>query len=241
MDDRQKKLVESNIGLVYHIVNKKFNYKSSHYDFEDLVSIGTIGLIKAALTFVEDKGSKFATYSGRCIENEIRMFIRKNARDSLSVSLDIPIPGLKDDSIEYAIIEVVSDKNVNIEEAYENAMYLNFVIDIILNCFSRRDRNIMLYNIAGCSQLKISQFLNISQSYVSRLIKNISNKLLDQVSKDTPFKKRYLFETTGTTFKVFYSLCGEKRLIFQGLKCRETFVLLVDALNKFEDQFIDCN
>lgn len=239
MNERQKKLVEENTGLVYYIVNQRFNFKASYYDFDDLASIGTLGLVKAARTFDESRGKKFATYAGRCIENEIKMFLKKNKHDVLFISLDESIPGLKSDSAEHSIIELIADESVQIEKDYENALYLKFIMEIILNRFSQKDRDILLYKIAGYSQLEIANIINISQSYVSRLASKLFKKLVTLASDDVKFQKKYFFEQTSIAFQVFYSLDGEKRLIFQGPKCRESFSLLADAIKAFEGEVTD--
>jgi len=173
-------LIERNLRLVAHIV-KKFNRP----DTEDLISIGTIGLIKGISSFKPDKGTKLATYTSRCIENEIRMFLRSTKKSNGDWSIQDPIgtdregnsitleDKLADDAC--GLFDTVSLK-MQVEQLYEAMQQLD-----------ERERDIILqrYGLAGgkeTTQREIGKTMNISRSYVSRIEKKALDKLQKQLS-----------------------------------------------------------
>lgn len=173
-ENAKKKLIEHNLRLVVYIARK---FESTSVGIEDLVSIGTIGLIKAINTFRADKQIKLATYASRCIENEILMFLRKNSGQKTELSLDEPL-NVDYDGNELLLSDVLGTENdyvyKSIEESEEKKM-----IDRALSSLNERDRCIieLRYGINRngneLTQKEVADILGISQSYISRLEKKI--------------------------------------------------------------------
>ena len=160
-DSARAKLVEHNLRLVVYIAKKFENVES---DIEDLISIGTIGLIKAVNTYRSDKNIKLATYASRCIENEILMYIRKNAGKKCEVSIDEPLSNDFDGN-ELLLSDVLGSDEEQIYrdiEAYEEKK----TIREALQNLSKRERKIII----------------ISQSYISRLEKKIISRLKSEIA-----------------------------------------------------------
>lgn len=170
----KKMLIEHNLRLVVYIARK---FESTSVGIEDLVSIGTIGLIKAINTFRSDKQIKLATYASRCIENEILMFLRKSNGQRTELSLDEPL-NVDYDGNELLLSDVLGTENdyvyKSIEESEEKKM-----IKRALSTLSDRDRHIieLRYGINRngneLTQKEVADILGISQSYISRLEKKI--------------------------------------------------------------------
>ena len=171
-------LIEHNLRLVAHII-KKYNEKSDNLD--DLISIGTIGLIKGVDSFSKSNGAKLTTYCARCIENEILMYYRNNKKNSKNISLDESI-GFDKEGNEINIGDIIKTpepdfiEDINIRD---NIIKLNKYIDIL----TPREKNIIikrygLYNEKEVTQKEIAKELNISRSYVSRIEKRALTKLL---------------------------------------------------------------
>ena len=180
-EEAKRMLIEHNLRLVVYIAKR---FENTGVGIEDLVSIGTIGLIKAINTFKADKNIKLATYASRCIENEILMYIRKNAPTRAEISIDEPlntdwdgnelllsdILGSEDDSISYEI------------EVMEERMAIRRAVAQL----SRREREIieLRYGMGGrreLTQKEVADRLGISQSYISRLEKKIIAKLKSEI------------------------------------------------------------
>lgn len=174
-------LIEHNLRLVVYIA-KKFENTGVH--IEDLISIGTIGLIKAVNTFRPEKNIKLATYASRCIENEILMYLRKNSNARLEVSLEEPL-NIDWDGNELLLSDILgSDGDAvvkDIEAEVEHDALRNAVMGL-----SEREREIMIlrFGLNGnreYTQKEVADILNISQSYISRLEKKILGKLKKQL------------------------------------------------------------
>ena len=167
----RKKLVERNLRLVAHVVKK---YYSIGCDEDDLISIGSIGLIKAVSTFDGTKGSKFATYAARCIENEILMYFRNKKKSAQDVYISDPIDTDKNGNA-LTLMDVVADDEC-IYEKIENGMMLEKLREFVDKELEGRERNviIMRYGLDGrkpLAQRQTAQRLGISRSYVSRIEK----------------------------------------------------------------------
>jgi RNA polymerase sporulation-specific sigma factor len=177
-------LIERNLRLVAHVAKKYTGYGE---DLEDLISIGTIGLIKAVNTYKPDKGSRLATYAARCIDNELLMLFRSKKRMGREVSLYEPI-GTDKEGNEISIIDICEQEGNDIIEdmdVFDKISYIVFLIDERLD---EREREIirMRYGIHGnvfvgdeITQKDIGKKLGISRSYVSRIEKKALEKLRD--------------------------------------------------------------
>jgi len=171
-------LVERNLRLVAHIV-KKFSYQGN--DVDDLISIGTVGLIKGIDSFNTSKGVRLATYVSRCIENEILMLIRNNKKTKGDVSLQDPI-GTDKDGNEISLIDVLSSDEDSIIDIVERKVQLKQIYNKINIGLNDREKTIiqMRYGLLDGNprtQKEIALILGISRSYVSRIEKSVLKKL----------------------------------------------------------------
>lgn len=175
--DARNKLIEHNLRLVAHIVKK---YYATGAEQDDLISIGTIGLIKAVSTFRADKNIKLATYASRCIENEILMFFRNQKKTSQEVFISDPIETDKDGNA-LTLIDTIADKRDIVEEI-DKKLKLEKLKLILIGTLDQREKEIieLRYGINGKEELtqrEIAKKLNISRSYVSRIEKSALEKL----------------------------------------------------------------
>ena len=179
-DGARNELIEHNLRLVAHIVKKYYNTGA---DQDDMISIGTIGLIKAVSTFNADKGIHLATYASRCIENEILMFFRNQKKTAQDVFISDPIDTDKDGNT-LTLIDVIADKS-DIADEIDTKIKVEKLRVILPVCLTERERLIieMRYGLCGREELtqrEIAKKLNISRSYVSRIEKSALEKLRKQ-------------------------------------------------------------
>lgn len=176
-DAARQMLIEHNLRLVVYIARK---FENTGVGIEDLISIGTIGLIKAVKTFNPTKKIKLATYASRCIENEILMFLRRTSRQKLEVSLDEPL-NTDWDGNELLLSDILGTEGDmvyrSIEETVERQMLAR-----ALSKLSAREKEIMRlrFGLGGCAektQKQVADIMGISQSYISRLEKRILSRL----------------------------------------------------------------
>lgn len=176
-------LVERNLRLVAHIV-KKYSYPGK--DIDDLISIGTVGLIKAIDSFDCSKGTRLATYAARCIENEILMLIRNNKKIKGEVYLQDPI-GIDKEGNEISLMDVLSSEEDSIIEIVENKIQVKKLYNKINSCLLDREKVIieMRYGLVdgnAKTQREIAKVLGISRSYVSRIEKRALKKLFKELN-----------------------------------------------------------
>ena len=177
-------LISHNLRLVAHIVKK---YTSSG-EADDLISVGSIGLIKAINTFKYGKNTQFSTYAARCIENEILMLLRVNKKHQQVVSLNESL-GKDKDGNEICVVDVLPDNEENVLETVENNILSEKLLSIIKKVLSEREYKIvcMRYGIGSTpayTQREIAKKLNISRSYISRLEKKAIDIMKDYVKKN---------------------------------------------------------
>ena len=171
-------LIERNLRLVAHIVKK---YQPPPEEMEDLLSIGTIGLMKAVVTFDPDKSARLASYAARCMENEVLMYLRGKKKSSKEVSLYEPI-GTDREGNEIQLFDVIE---MNEEDVYRRLERKEDVIRLyqqVESVLSQRERMVLklrygLYNEEEYTQREIAAMLGISRSYVSRIEKSAIEKL----------------------------------------------------------------
>lgn len=176
----RNELIEHNLRLVAHIVKKYYN---SGADQDDMISIGTIGLIKAVSTFNSEKGIRLATYAARCIENEILMYFRNQKKSAQDVFISDPIDTDKDGNA-LTLIDVIADGS-DIAEEIDTKIKLEKLRVILSGCLDEREKKIieMRYGLGGREELtqrEIAKKLDISRSYVSRIEKSALEKLRRQ-------------------------------------------------------------
>ncbi len=166
-------LIEHNLRLVAHIIKK---YYSNYSEQDDLISIGTIGLIKGINSFKPEKGTKLATYCARCIENEILMYFRNSKKLSQEISFNEPID-TDNDGNPLTLIDIISTDDTIIDDI-DTKMKLITLADKINKIENKREKTIIIkrYGLDGSkplTQREIAKELNISRSYVSRIEKKI--------------------------------------------------------------------
>ncbi len=171
-------LIERNLRLVAHIVKK---YQASPEDTEDLLSIGTIGLIKAVVTFNPDKCVRLGTYAARCIENEILMYMRAKKKSSKEISLYEPI-GTDREGNEIQLFDIIETEEDDAHRKVELSDDIRLLYHKVESELSPRERLVLkmrygLYNEEEYTQREIAKQLGISRSYVSRIEKSAIEKL----------------------------------------------------------------
>lgn len=185
-EDAKNTLIERNLRLVAHIV-KKYNTFSS--DCDDLISIGTIGLIKAISTFDQSKGTRLATYAARCIENEILMQIRSTKKIQSEVSLHDPI-GVDREGNEITLIDVIGNEAESVIDEVELKMQVKRLYNKMKAVLKKREKTVLelrygLLNGTSKTQREIASMLGISRSYVSRIEKKAIKKLSKELKPDS--------------------------------------------------------
>ena len=182
-ENARTKLIEHNLRLVVYIAKR---FENSKADIEDLISVGTIGLIKAVNSFDNNKNIKLATYASRCIENEILMFLRKTSKLKSEVSLDEPLNVDWEGNV-LLLSDILGSETDSVYKDIES----NVEKEILWKSFdklSEREREIikMRFGLLGQeekTQKEIADMLNISQSYISRLEKKILTNLKKEIAK----------------------------------------------------------
>lgn len=173
----RNKLIEHNLRLVVFLAKK---YESTGYDLEDLVSIGSIGLIKGIETYKVDKNIKLATYASRCIANEILMYIRKNKKRKTEVSLEDAL-NYDSDGNELHLEDILGTEDDLVSKEYEDKVD-KLALQKEINKLKPRDKQIMvmrygLNNTKEYTQKEVAELLGISQSYISRIEKKVIKNL----------------------------------------------------------------
>ena len=176
--EARNELIERNMRLVAHVAKK---YQNPEDEMEDLISIGTIGLIKAVETYKEDYGSRLATYAARCIDNELLMHFRAKKKTSKEVSLYEPI-GTDKEGNQIQLLDVVVSEDEDVVELLEQDRKVRRLNEIIPQTLSGREFFIIinrygLYGKKTMTQREIARKLGISRSYVSRIEKRAIEKL----------------------------------------------------------------
>ena len=181
--EARNKLIEHNLRLVVFIARK---YETDLYNLEDLISIGTLGLIKGIQTFNTDKNIKLATYASRCIENEILMFMRKKSKMKVEVSLDEPL-NIDYDGNELLLQDILTTNEHEVEDNLEYNEKRRLMYDAIKELKDKEKEILILRyglkNNEEMTQKEVADYLGISQSYISRLEKKIIKKLKFQLNK----------------------------------------------------------
>lgn len=177
------KLIEHNLRLVVYIAKK---FENTQICIEDLISIGSIGLIKAINTFCPEKQIKLATYASRCIENEILMYLRKNNYIKNEISLDEPL-NVDWDGNELLLSDILGGTTNAVDKELEKEAE-NSMLNLAISKLSSRDKEIinLRFGLSGQDELtqkEVADMMGISQSYISRIEKKIILKLKSEINK----------------------------------------------------------
>ena len=177
-------LIEHNMRLVAHVVKK---YQCQEYDTEDLLSVGTIGLIKAVNTFDTDKGSRLATYAARCVENEILMLLRAGKKRAREVSLFEPI-GTDKDGEAVNLVDVIEMENPRTIDQLILDQDIRELYEAFDTCLTESEKQVItmrygLFREKEHTQREVAGVLGISRSYVSRIEKKAIGKMRDVFEK----------------------------------------------------------
>lgn len=178
-------LIEHNLRLVAHIVKK---FETKNIDTDDLISIGTIGLIKGIDTYKENKSTKITTYAARCIQNEILMYFRSNKKNQNNISINDSI-GFDKEGNEINLIDVLQNEN---NEDVADFLHKDHNLELLrkyLNILSPREKDIIIKRYGLCmqdekTQKEIAKEMGISRSYVSRIEKRALTKMLREYLKN---------------------------------------------------------
>ena len=184
-EEAKRILIERNLRLVAHIAKK---YQNTDVDMEDLISIGTIGLIKAVISFDATKNSKLATYAARCIDNELLMMLRAKKKTSRDVSLYEPI-GTDREGNEISLLDVIEHEQTDIVENLETRRNIKRLQGILDKCLNEREKEIITLRYGlntgeEITQREIGKRLSISRSYISRIEKRALEKLHAEYDKE---------------------------------------------------------
>ncbi|MTI49033.1 MAG: RNA polymerase sporulation sigma factor SigE [Firmicutes bacterium] len=182
-DDVKSILIERNLRLVVYIARK---FDNTGVGVEDLISIGTIGLIKAVNTFKPDKKIKLATYASKCIENEILMYLRRNSKTKSEISFDEPL-NIDWDGNELLLSDILGTDSDIIFKYLEEEIDKNLLKEAMIN-LSNREKKIMQLRFGlgkneEKTQKEVADILGISQSYISRLEKRIVKRLRKEINR----------------------------------------------------------
>ena len=183
-EEARNTLIEHNLRLVVYIAKR---YETNPVFMEDLISIGTIGLVKAINTFKADKNIKLATYASRCIENEILMYLRKNNKIRYEISLDEPL-NIDYDGNELLLGDIVGTDDDLVEQEMLKSDQKKIFYEALKE-LNEREKEILIlrYGLSNNDELTqkdVADLLGISQSYISRLEKKIIKKLRSQLNYD---------------------------------------------------------
>lgn len=178
-DAARGELIEHNLRLVAHVVKK---YYSPNVDSEELISIGTIGLIKAVSSFNNSKSTRFATYAAKCIDNEVLMYFRSAKKSARDVYLDEPVDTDKDGN-SMSLMDIIAEDD-NLVDRIDVMIKSRQLYGFIDKCLDEREKEVIrhrygLYGLNPLTQREVADKLNISRSYVSRIEKKALEKLKD--------------------------------------------------------------
>lgn len=235
LSSEKEHLVLDNQRLVHYIIRKLgITLKSSEY--EDIVSIGTIGLVKAAITFDSSKKIKFSTYASRCINNEIFIYYRKAKKYANDISIDEPIGNDKEDK-EHTLIEAIEDPESNFVEEIECKESFIQLVSIILNYLEGKNRLVILYQMGNMSQIDIAKKLNIAQSYVSRILTKSINEIRKVANHQAQYKEVFFMAIAGNEYRISFS----SRDISKFNQIFATLLQNITSTEKLPNFRVNCN
>lgn len=196
-------LVLKNQKLVHYLVRKLgITQKSS--DYEDIVSIGTIGLVRAAITFDSSKNIAFSTYASKCINNEIFRYLNKSKKYEKNISLDEPIAN-DGKGNELTLANTLKDSKSSFINSIESEEYFIHFTNLVLNYLDGIRRLAVLYRMGNLSQKIIAELLNLSQSYVSRILSKTIREIRRIADQPIHYKEVFSIAIIGDTYSFSFS------------------------------------
>lgn len=259
ISSEREDLILNNLRLV-HFVVRQYAFHADYLEYDDLVSIGTIGLIKAVDTFDKSKKLRFSSYATICIRNEVLMYFRKTNKYAKDIPMDELIQGGEEITLNYQI----EDPNSDFTERMLNREEVIYYLSVILNYLTGKSRLAILYKMGGKVQIEIHKMLNISQSRVSRItseaIRNIKEAIISGVQYKEIFNMEILRGKLRMSFstkdirnfnKIFASLlqktefteilsyfkvdCNKERAVIQMPLDQEAFIILAKIIQEIDN------
>ena len=229
-DENSDNLIMENIRLVHYVLSKM---RIKQQDYNDLMQVGTIGLINAARTF-DPSRSKFSTYAIKCIRNEIFIYLRREKKEAGKVYIqDEFTVENKDSTLSYE--ELIEDKNARFSERLENCEEIERILSIVLNRMKKREKLALLYDFSQLTKKEVLENLNTSRQYLFELQRRTRSRL-DKLIKDnkTNYKKRYEVKVALETYSIL--------LIINDIENTEIFSNIDELKNnqKLEECSIEC-
>lgn len=200
--NEQKELVNQHRKLVYHIA-RKFNVP--FYEYDDIISEGMVGLIKAAITYDEKQNNAFSTYASTCIRNEICLYLRKKKKIRMETSLDA-IYICDSNGAPYTLRDIICIEEEDFTENILEREIASEIFEIVLNVLDRRSRFITFSRISGKTQKETARKVHISQSYVARLEIVIREEIQKYFNNSLDYDKIYTIEITKDLYVLKFSV-----------------------------------
>lgn len=235
LSSEKEHLVLENQKFVHYLV-RKLGITPNSSEYEDIVSIGMIGLVKAAITFDSSRKIKFSTYASRCINNEIFMHYRKANKYANDISIDEPI-GNDGEGKELTLEDTLEDPNSNFVEKIVNKEDFIKLISIVLNYLETRNRIIMLYRIGNTTQSDIAKMLQISRSYVSKIESKAAFKIRKVANQQVHYKEVFSMAIIGDKYRISFS----SKDISKFNKIFATLLQNVTSTEDLPDFKVNCN
>lgn len=235
LSSEKEHLVLDNQGLVHYLV-QRLGVTPNSSEYEDIVSIGTIGLVKAAITFDSSKKITFASYASKCINNEIFMHYRKANKYANDISIDEPI-GDDGEGKKLTLGDKIADSDSNFVEKIVNKEAFIQLVSIILNYLEGKTRLTILYKMGDVSQANIAEKLNISRSYISRIITKTTNKIREVANHQVQYKEVFSMAIVGDEYRISFS----SRDISKFNQIFATLLQNLTSTEKLPDFRVNCN
>ncbi len=236
LSSEKQYLILDNQKLVHYLINKKFGVTQNSSEYEDLVSIGTIGLVKAAITFDTSKNIIFAAYALRCINNEILQHYRKANKYANYISIDEPIAD-DGESNKLTLGNTIEDPESNfVEKIINKEEYINLV-SIVLNCLKRKHRIAFLYSMGDITQNEIADKLGISRRYVSRICVKATLEVQKIASQQFHYKEVFSMAIVGDEYRISFS----SKDISKFNKIFATLLQNLTSVEELPDFKVNCN
>lgn len=204
LSSEKEHLVLDNQRLVHYLV-QKLGVTPYSSEYEDIVSIGTLGLVKAAITFDSSKKITFSTYASRCINNEIFMHYRKANKYANDISIDEPIGNDGEGKEELTLGDTIAHSESDFVERIVNKDAFIQLVSIILNYLEEKTRLAILYRMGEVSQTDIAEKLSIAQSSVSRIVTKATNKIREVANHQVNYKEVFSMAIVGDEYRISFS------------------------------------